>query len=155
MNDTLFDAVLDKLQDDFDRANSKNHDENFRHWDRLDKYHENEKQILKDYKKAKHRLYEERADAQIVANKFTNGTDSLTVRGLVKVLERYEDELLENNRRMNDHIADYLEIMPRAHYHVGVASTFGTMFGMLLSFLVFIIIKKFKHRNDPVKYTLF
>ena len=107
------------------------------------------------FKKIRHRLYEERADAKIVANKFTNGTDLLTVRGLVKVLERYEDELLEDNRRLNEHMAEYLRIIPRAHYHVGVASTFGTMFGMIISFLAFIIIKKFKHRNDPVKYTIF
>ena len=43
----------------------------------------------------------------------------------------------------------------RGHYHCGLASTFGTMFGMLITFLLFIGFKKFKHRNDPVKYTLF
>ena len=144
---------MEKLQNDFDEANSNNHNENL--FQDYDKYLENEKQILNRFKEAKHRLYDDRTDAQLVANRFSNGTDSLTVRGLVKVLERYEDELLENNRRLNDDMAEYLRIIPRSHYHVGVASTFGTMFGMLLSFLAFIIIKKFKHRNDPVKYNIF
>merc|ERR1712150_192605 len=43
----------------------------------------------------------------------------------------------------------------RGHYHCGLASTFGTMFGMLITFLLLIVFKKIKHRNDPVKYTLF
>ena len=42
----------------------------------------------------------------------------------------------------------------RGHYHCGLASTFGTMFGMLIAFLLFIVFKKFKQRNDPVKSTL-
>lgn len=156
MNDTQFDAALDKLQHDFDEANTQNHDDYYYSWPRtFDKYLEKQKKILNDFKEAKHRLYEERSDAQIIAKRFTNGTDSLTVRDLVKLLNRYEDEFLENSQRMNDDILEHLQIMPRTHYHVGVASTFGTMFGMFISFLVFIVIKKFKHRNDPEKYTLF
>ena len=164
LNDTQFDVALDKLQNDFEEANSKNQKDNLHnsftasggfYRNTYKKYKDNEKKILDEYKKAKHRLYEDRADAKIVANRFTNGTDSLTVQSLANVLERYENELLENNRRMNDNMGEYLKIMPHVQYHVGVTSTLGTVFGMLISFLAFIIIKKFRPRTDPVQQTLF
>ena len=47
LNDTQFDAVLDKLQHDFDKANSKNHDENLGNWpSTFDKFVDNGMEIL-------------------------------------------------------------------------------------------------------------
>ena len=155
MNETEFDAAMVKLEEEYSRADRENSYNYFGRQDTitLDDYLKKWNNNLNDFKKTKHRLYEERADAKIIANRFSNETDTLTVRGLVKILERYENELLDANQQMSINVAESLT-KPGGHYHTGVASTLGTMFGMLISFLVFIIIKKFKHRNDPMQQPL-
>ena len=107
------------------------------------------------------------------------------------MMDRYEDEIFQDNQRMMDDVAENMKNITdtvklsfdtvnqrliatdsliiqlndtknsihdkynHGQYHAGVVSVFSMLFGVLLSFLAFIIFKKFKHRNDPVKYTLF
>ena len=195
LNDTEFDAALDQLQKQYNTAHSKNWNNFYKVYQPISfvKYKSNEKNMLNEWKRAKHRLYQDRAEAQVVAKRFSNGSDPLAVAvgELVRILERYEEEILEDNQRMHDDVAENMRNITdtvetsfysfnqqlhemdslmielndtrnsmhahsaHGHYHCGLASTFGTMFGMLITFILFIVFKKFKHRNDPVKYTLF
>ena len=69
MDDTKFDADLEKLQKAYDKAIEKNDNK----WYfgagckniSYNEYQRNQKDILVEFKKAKHRLYEKRAEAKI------------------------------------------------------------------------------------------
>ena len=63
----------------------------------------------------------------------------------------YKNQQL-NFGRLNDTI-NALRLESTGHFQYGLASGLGAMFGILISFLVFILFKKFKHRNNPVKYS--
>ena len=180
MHESTFDADMALIKLTYDLAISSNKEARFNMLGRprisYEEFKKNEKKALKEYEDAKHKLYKDRAEA-IIAQRISNKTDPLgsAIRVLVEMFDRFEDETIESNLQMSDDIAESMQNITEAmklsldtfdlrldmltqstpgHYHIGVASTFGTMFGMFISFLLFIGFKKFKQRIDPVKSTL-
>ena len=156
-------------------------------------YEKSKHKVEDEYHKVKRGLEKKRAESILIATSLYNGTDpiSTAIRETLEMMDRYEDEIFEDNQRMIDDVAYNMRNITdtvrvsfdslnqqlkatdslisqlnetrnsihdkynRGHYHVGVVSTFSMLFGVLISFLALIVFKKFKHRNDPIKYTLF
>ena len=108
-DDEFFSAVL-KLHEAYEAAKFKNYNNHYKRYPAISReaYIANGKKILVEYFAAKDDLYEERSKAQFTTKVFSNGTDpvAFAVRDLIKVLERYEVEILEDNQQMNDEIAE-------------------------------------------------
>ena len=114
MNETEFREAIVKLHNDFETAKTKNlHNRLWYPKISHETYKTRAETILVGYFKAKHQLYEERSKAQFTAKVFSNGTDPVAsaVRELVQILERYEDEILEDNQQMIDEMAENMRNM--------------------------------------------
>ena len=93
----------------------------------FDEYIALKEKIETNYKEIKNRFQRERAEAiQMKKSSFSQLNDTINALRLEST---------------------------GGHYLHGLASGVGSMFGMLLSFLVFILYKKFKHGYDRVKYS--
>ena len=154
-------------------------DDNFNKFDRFgllkERFLAKKEEIADEYEKAKRRLQNDRQEAEIIATSFHNGTDpiSVAIRETLEMLERYEDGILGinqgikedvtlNMRNITDAVEKSLNSLDEqlarnndmmkshtGHYHFGLASALGAMSGIFISFLVYILFKKFKRRNDP------
>ena len=113
MNDHEFYIAVSKLHHEYEAARSKNYNDHFVKWPGISKeaYEATGKKISVQYVYAKDKLYEERSKAQFDAKVFSNGTDPIAfaVRDLIKVLERYEVEILEDNQQMHDEISENIQ----------------------------------------------
>ena len=110
LDDNEFYNTLNELNQEFQKEKTKNFDNRYLYYPGISQatYKKNENNILIEFEKAKHRLYETRAEAQVKAKIFSNETDPVAtaVHSLVDILERYEDEILADNQQMHDDVAE-------------------------------------------------
>ena len=179
LNDTEFNLAMHRLEVKRQDAFEDNLDKNERFGLSDELYLLQKNKIADEFNKAKRRLQNDRREAEIIATSFHNGTDpiSTAIRETLEMLDRYEEGIRSINQGIKDDVALNMRNITHAvekslnsldqqlernndmmkshtgHYHFGLASALGAMSGIFISFLVFILFKKFKRRNDPGKYT--